>query len=688
MYIKDSRDGFGILPLQHQDYDKGGWSVDLRTSILAVRVTDRWDKQGGIGQYKYEPESAGDIHGGQLLYRKGKKRTCSMWRFATPVVTVEPEDATATGANASVGFGVRPTFGKQYEPDVRMKTFTPDQRRGSAGKFWPRFPLDFIGISLTSDYEARQYDLYHDTDPRLVAVNVKPDPLMGSWVCDMGAGFKVDPDRNARLQSMMRVVRPKPGCLIVPKDPDRVGKYLNGIAWQLAPGGQDGVWGYGLVIDRAPGAPATPTKSGPQPVATSSSQAVVQGLTSGGATFAGAPAPPQLATLPPADLPAKKSYVVALTSWYATGPFDVGEQKDVPDKHLVTETEDDEAVNSNHITTNALFKKPNDPVRDAPIEFGNDWIEPAHAPNLVYAYLRYDNNKFHSHVCGSRKGLWRFESECFMRNPPVITPPTVPVRPPTTTRNDTVATVVGPWESSKKHEGFAESTMQTAMPAMLGIPQNLTRGVLDLRKATRIDDYSRYEHESFTPVVGRIEAFGYGQAAQEWTYNEKPCKGRWRGGTAQGGFILLPPELSIDDYNTSFAPAGRTLSTPYFVAGPSTYFGAGIPNLTTGAVKTGYRWGVASGKLIFDQIDSSGTVTANVMTLDASAKIGFKTASPANTFHVATADVRMDLLIDPPGGGAVATLGTIGGTGPTRNTQDSWGRINLNGTTYWVALWT
>ncbi len=41
-----------------------------------------------------------------------------------------------------------------------------------------------------------------------------------------------------------------------------------------------------------------------------------------------------------------------------------------------------------------------------------------------------------------------------------------------------------------------------------------------------------------------------------------------------------------------------------------------------------------------------------------------------------------------PGGGAGATLGTIGGTGPATAAQNSWGRMNFNGTTYFIPLWT
>lgn len=39
------------------------------------------------------------------------------------------------------------------------------------------------------------------------------------------------------------------------------------------------------------------------------------------------------------------------------------------------------------------------------------------------------------------------------------------------------------------------------------------------------------------------------------------------------------------------------------------------------------------------------------------------------------------------GGGAAATLGTIGGSGPTLAAQAEWLEIEVNGTTRWVATW-
>jgi hypothetical protein len=49
---------------------------------------------------------------------------------------------------------------------------------------------------------------------------------------------------------------------------------------------------------------------------------------------------------------------------------------------------------------------------------------------------------------------------------------------------------------------------------------------------------------------------------------------------------------------------------------------------------------------------------------------------------------RMDnIAITSAGGGATATLGTIGGSGPTTAAQSKWVPINLDGTNYWFPVW-
>ena len=670
----DSPQGPGILVLQHENFDKRNpkWSIDMRGSIRAVRIRDRLDRDLGLGQWTYDTESAGDIHGGQLL--KKTSRPIPMWRFATPVIVADGSNDVATpsgGKGAGIDlallnktdpkakgakpvetksagggtcatlntFAVLPIFGAEYEADNRLQVLLPFARRGKK-KHWPKFPRDFVGISLTADDERTQVDLFHPTDPRLIAVNRKGDALMGTWVCDMGDGFKVDPDRCARLQSAWRVVRPKSGCVAVPDDPDRPGKKLNAIAWQLGPAHCDQAWGRGIVVD--------------QDLCSTSTSA-------------------------------EDKRIVALSSRRETGPFDVGQKGD---KHEIGQTEDGEPINSLHIPTTALYKLPCSKDKDAPLEFLGDYITPTPGPLYVPVELRYDGVPDHGFVCGTRKGLWRWEARTFIYAPPTDGPR--PGIPRETTgggvpnereggtvfeENDPVV-AAGPWVSGDGHEQFSAVTMQLAAPALLFRPQDLRSNALDLRvHADTLPPSALLKHDTFTPMVLRAEAFAASQAkGWDYTTGQRPCRGRWRGGTSDGGIVFLPPEVSIDDHASSYAPAGRTRSTGYVVAGPNVYFAAGLPDVARGDVDTGYRWGAISGGLRFDQLGSDGTAT-QAMEL---------TSSRGLTLDIIDAGLRINNQVDRAGTG----IGTV------RNTPNAaggdpaiWIPINVGGVEYGWPLW-
>lgn len=91
MRIADSRVA-GLLPLQHQGFRDNSppWDLDKRCSIFGIRILDRFDKANQAGHWKYDSESVGDIHGGQLFKKEDKKREVPMWRFATGVVVTYP----------------------------------------------------------------------------------------------------------------------------------------------------------------------------------------------------------------------------------------------------------------------------------------------------------------------------------------------------------------------------------------------------------------------------------------------------------------------------------------------------------------------------------------------------------------------------------------------------------------------
>ena len=60
----------------------------------------------------------------------------------------------------------------------------------------------------------------------------------------------------------------------------------------------------------------------------------------------------------------------------------------------------------------------------------------------------------------------------------------------------------------------------------------------------------------------------------------------------------------------------------------------------------------------------------------------------SNTGGVTRLDGRLDINRGIAlGGGATATLGTIGGSGPTAAAQAQWVEIDIGGTAHWIAVW-
>jgi hypothetical protein len=73
--------------------------------------------------------------------------------------------------------------------------------------------------------------------------------------------------------------------------------------------------------------------------------------------------------------------------------------------------------------------------------------------------------------------------------------------------------------------------------------------------------------------------------------------------------LLLPSETDMQDIDDDFAPAGVTTSTVYLAAGPGACFGAGVPELATGGLRTGYSWCGEDGDLVFYRHDTAGATT-------------------------------------------------------------------------------
>ena len=102
MKIGDSRGIDGVIyPLQHKDFDRDGWDLDLRASLLAYRIVGRMDGVEELGWWKIEEDSVGDIIGGQLWPHDKDKRNIPAWRFAWPVVSEKDESEDTGGGNGN-----------------------------------------------------------------------------------------------------------------------------------------------------------------------------------------------------------------------------------------------------------------------------------------------------------------------------------------------------------------------------------------------------------------------------------------------------------------------------------------------------------------------------------------------------------------------------------------------------------
>ena len=130
--------GVGILPLQHQAYDAGGWDLAMRASIHAVRITGREDTGDGMGHYQYDVDSQGDLIGGNCWLANYQERPMSAWSWVWPSMLIggggnsrgERSTVTAeTTANTGSPQGVSTSFVGDYQAVPIGKDAAPDVKR-------------------------------------------------------------------------------------------------------------------------------------------------------------------------------------------------------------------------------------------------------------------------------------------------------------------------------------------------------------------------------------------------------------------------------------------------------------------------------------------------------------------------------------------------------------------------------
>lgn len=189
-----------------------------------------------------------------------------------------------------------------------------------------------------------------------------------------------------------------------------------------------------------------------------------------------------------------------------------------------------------------------------------------------------------------------------------------------------------------------------------------------------------------------------------WDFTHKPGRARWVGGTANGGWLILPPESDPSMYAKNFVPrSNQEVSETYLMVGPGASFAAGLPDMAAGRPKSGISWGAeaSTGDLVA-KAHYAGTTAAVEMfrlaregqTINWRSRTSFQgklrhfnTADRTYDFPDITGSVVVWSASQELGGGTTAMLGTIGGSGPTVDTQNGWLEVWLNGTTVWIPYW-
>lgn len=146
-----------------------------------------------------------------------------------------------------------PVRGTDWGPDTRFKTkdfgggsglavgpSDSDPRNLPAG--WPAIPGGSMTLVTATMDEDRQIETLHYTDPRICAPCVDGETAYGTPVCDM-KGDSFDPERQAPIQSLARVVRQPTGSDAL------AGNQRNSLALNIGPAGLKdvvgGIWADG-----------------------------------------------------------------------------------------------------------------------------------------------------------------------------------------------------------------------------------------------------------------------------------------------------------------------------------------------------------------------------------------------------------------------------------------------------------
>lgn len=194
----------------------------------------------------------------------------------------------------------------------------------------------------------------------------------------------------------------------------------------------------------------------------------------------------------------------------------------------------------------------NRPDKDGPIQvYLDDWKKVVRAGGpYVECEVRFDKDRKHNSIVGERDGKWAIQvpMPMLLAEPPPKKPPTdfFPPLPPPFSVPRTDGWHIDTTKAKANLYSVASSWAELGAPAFLARPSLTNLPGRDTRYLSVISPGQLERDVIRAPVAGRIEAFGR-QRARGWAYNKKAGQGgRYFAPTVDGGFVVQPPERSVD----------------------------------------------------------------------------------------------------------------------------------------------
>lgn len=593
-----------------------------------------------------------------------------------------------------------------------------------------KLPSGALGLIVSSTNEAQQEDLFFPCDPRLFAVNVAGNPECGSLVFDLNKANEPDSGRGAYLQSAFRVVKLPLG-------------QPNAIAFQLdLTGKKDTQGGFFCEIMRADAMemPPPPGASGPGKTVVEGEAPPKEGgfgfgegsHNYGGPFHVGVKEDKHHHGVDADGNPINCLHIWTSANFFmnriADGPIrfeleykEGNEREFVVPCHLAWTGADwaswttcswyvppgEKTTTPGRPTTGDRYRKLPPPLPGtAPLEL----LRPRPLTNpLDYGIM----------VESAQAGA--------------NTQPLVPSWPDVATPG--VAQPIG--DGREIGSGVPMNMVATlsamVAPAMIARPENYSStsqstGLFDYAGGAGSSDPSQAsaaanaaKADGSSPATIVASAFGaqggnvddggsgggtnYGGEGDPWLYTQTPSgqittgkkMSKYPGGTAPGGIVYHPAETDLRDLEEyGMVPPNTTLSEVYVVVAPYASFGAGIPDLAVGSVKSGYSWSydTDTGDLVF--YSHSFTVKSEALRFtNPGQEISWKsgqdfaatfthahTAARTHTFMDVTANVAALLLATgSPAGAVTAPEGTF-----YWDTSGHALYVNNNSGTGWTAI--